>query len=82
MYFNSRQCKSARNLVGWTQQELADRADVGLKSIADFERGESQPTRRTMSALQRAFKKAGIIFIAEGEASRAAGEGVRMKKGR
>ena len=35
-----------------------------------------------MSALQRAFKKAGIIFIAEGEASRAAGEGVRMKKGR
>ena len=80
MYFSPNQCKAARGLLGWNQAALADKADVGEKSISDFETGKIQPTRRTMANLRRAFKKAGIIFVAAGDASPPAGEGVRRRK--
>lgn len=80
MSFSPRQCKAARDLLGWTQEALAKKADVGTKTIADFERGQRQPYRRTMRDLRLAFEAAGIIFVAEGEVSPAAGEGVRLSK--
>ena len=33
------QCRAARGLLDWTQEELAERADVSRSTIRDFENG-------------------------------------------
>jgi transcriptional regulator with XRE-family HTH domain len=56
------QCRAARAWLGWTQAELAQRANVGLSALKDFEKG----ARRTLAAIrlqiQRAFEEAGVEF--------------------
>ncbi|MCG8504044.1 MAG: helix-turn-helix domain-containing protein [Sphingomonadales bacterium] len=78
----AKQCRAARGLLGWSQGTLSKKTKIATSTIANFEGGKTSPYRSTLRDLERIFKKAGIIFIAEGEVSRAAGEGVRMKKGR
>ena len=56
------QSKSARNLLGWNQADLAERGRVSKRTVAEFESGGD--TRVSSVALmQMAFDKAGIIFI-------------------
>ena len=70
------QCRAARGLLGWTQEQLATCAGVGLSTVRDFELGSRKPISRNREAILNAFEKAGIIFIPEnGE-----GPGVRLKK--
>jgi transcriptional regulator with XRE-family HTH domain len=56
------QCRAARAWLGWTQAELAQRANVGLSALKDFEKG----ARRTLAAIrlqiQRAFEESGVEF--------------------
>ncbi|MDT2022835.1 helix-turn-helix transcriptional regulator [Methylocella sp. CPCC 101449] len=71
------QCRGARAMVGWSQDQLADASGVAKATIANFEAGKRAPYSRTLSDLQRALEAAGVIFVAEnGE-----GPGVRLKKG-
>jgi transcriptional regulator with XRE-family HTH domain len=72
------QCRAARGLLGWSQQELAGRADVGIMTIHQFEKPGSQPRRATLAAVRGAFEKAGVEFIEEN----GGGAGVRLRKGR
>ncbi|WP_317215672.1 helix-turn-helix transcriptional regulator [Gluconobacter sp. GP1] len=58
----SRDCRAARNLRGWSQDDLAKRAKVGRATIMRFESESSIPTRRVLEDLRIAFKEAGIIF--------------------
>lgn len=70
------QCRAARGLINWSQQQLADAARVGVVTVRQFETGASQPRNATLDVLQRALEAAGVIFVAEnGE-----GPGVRLKK--
>lgn len=57
------QCRAARGWLGWTQQELARRAGVGLSTVRDFEKGERTPIANNLAALRRAFEVAGVIFM-------------------
>ena len=76
MSFSSAQCRAARALIGWSQDDLEAAAKVAKKTIADFERQARQPHARTLEALRAALEAAGVIFIAEnGE-----GPGVRLRK--
>jgi transcriptional regulator with XRE-family HTH domain len=70
------QCKAARALVGWTQQQLAAEARVGVVTIHQFETGVSQPRRATVDAIKRTLEVAGIEFID----ANGGGPGVRLKK--
>jgi transcriptional regulator with XRE-family HTH domain len=70
------QCRAARGLLNWTQQELADRAEVGVVTVHQFEGGISQPRRATLDVIRRAFEKAGVVFIDEN----GGGPGVRLKQ--
>lgn len=71
------QCRAARGLINWSQQQLADAARVGVVTVRQFETGASQPRNATLDVLQRALEAAGVIFVAEnGE-----GPGVRLRKG-
>src|ERR1017187_8674077 len=57
------QCKAARALLAWNQQELAQRAQLGVSTIADFERGKRTPTESNIQAIINAFAAAGISFV-------------------
>lgn len=70
-----RQIRAARALLGWSQQELADKAIVSLNAVTRLERGDVDPRVSTVSAIQKALEKAGIEFIESGEK----GEGVRLR---
>lgn len=73
---NPAQCRAARALLDWSQQQLADAAGVGVVTIRQFEGGASEPRRSTLDVLRRAFEAAGVIFVEEnGE-----GPGVRLRK--
>lgn len=56
------QCKAARNLLGWKQEHLSQKAEVALATIGLFERRETTPKPITLKALKAAFEKAGIEF--------------------
>jgi transcriptional regulator with XRE-family HTH domain len=61
--FDASQCKAARALLAWNQQELAQRAKLGTSTIADFERGKRTPTHDNIEAIVTAFISSGITFI-------------------
>ena len=69
-----RQIRAARALLGWSQQELADKAIVSLNALARLERAAVDPRMSTLDAVERALIKAGIEFIPAGDK----GEGVRL----
>ena len=57
-------CRAARVLLGWKQDDLAERSDVGLSAIRQFEGGKTtSPHRTTLKALQTTFEDAGIEFL-------------------
>ena len=39
-----RRIRSLRNIKGWTQQELGDRADINYKFLGEIERGQQNPS--------------------------------------
>ena len=39
-----RRIRSLRNVKGWTQQELGDRADINYKFLGEIERGQQNPS--------------------------------------
>lgn len=71
------QCRAARALVGWSQEELESASKVARKTIADFERDVRAPYPRTLAAIRTALEAAGVEFIAEN----GGGAGVRLRKG-
>jgi transcriptional regulator with XRE-family HTH domain len=70
------QCRAARGLLGWNQQELARNARVGIVTVHQLETGVSQPRRATLDVIRRAFELAGVEFIDEN----GGGPGVRLRK--
>jgi transcriptional regulator with XRE-family HTH domain len=73
---NAAQCRAARGLIGWSQQELAKNAGIGTVAVHQLESGTSQPRRATLDVIRRAFEKAGVEFIDEN----GGGAGVRLRK--
>lgn len=73
------QCRAARGWLGWTQQELADKAGVGLSTLRAFESGQRAPIRNNLDALRRAIEAAGVrlVFAVDGKATGIASDGAR-----
>jgi transcriptional regulator with XRE-family HTH domain len=70
------QCRAARGLLDWSQQELADRAGLGIVTIRQIEADITDPRRATLVVLKQAFERAGVEFIDEN----GGGPGVRIRK--
>ncbi len=60
---NPAQCRAARGLLDWSQQDLADRAGVGIVTVRQFEAGVHEPRRATLQVVKRAFEDAGVEFL-------------------
>lgn len=69
-------CRAARGLLDWSQQDLADRAGVGITAVRTFERGKSSPMAQNLAALARSIEAGGVEFIDPN----GGGAGVRMRE--
>lgn len=74
------QCRAARGWLGWSQQQLADNAHVGLSTVRDFEAKRRQPITNNIAAMQKALEDAGIdlMFRNDGSASGITARDVRI----
>ena len=72
---SARQVRAARALLGWSQQELADRAVVSLTAVKRLEAGLGDPRVSTVLAVRRALETAGVEFLAPAGGK---GAGVRL----
>ncbi len=77
MSISSEQCRAARALLDWSQQDLASRAKVARKTIADFELGQVRPYARTLRDVVAALEDAGVAFLPPED--QVVGAGVRLK---
>jgi transcriptional regulator with XRE-family HTH domain len=73
------QIRAARGLLGWTQSQLAKVAGLSEVAIKNLERGRTDPRASTLTAIQEAFDRAGVVFLDPGD-SRNGGSGVRLKQ--
>src|SRR3954471_23480116 len=72
---SSEQCRAARALLDWTQEELAERAGVSRSTVRGFENGQHEPHRASAAMIRTALEQAGVVLIdADGQ-----GEGVRFQ---
>jgi transcriptional regulator with XRE-family HTH domain len=74
------QVRAARGLLGWSQEDLAEKSKVSRPTIAEWERGARTPFAPNQMAICRAFEDAGLEILQEGAESAGKGVGVRFKK--
>ena len=72
------QIRAARSWLGISQEELAEAAELEVKTIQRIENGFQGATERTLRKLRRAFEAKGIDFVFEG--SRPVGIRTRSKR--
>ncbi|MBY5405446.1 MAG: helix-turn-helix domain-containing protein [Rhizobium sp.] len=76
MYLSSAQCRAARALLAWSQDDLSSASKVAKATIANFEAGKRAPYDRTLQDVKHALEVAGVVFIPEN----GGGAGVRLAK--
>ncbi|HSI40950.1 MAG TPA: helix-turn-helix transcriptional regulator [Xanthobacteraceae bacterium] len=57
------QCRAARGLLDWTQDQLAASAGVSRSTVRDFESKRHLLHRATEAQLVRALEEAGIVLL-------------------
>ena len=57
------QCRAARALLNWSQEDLVARSGVSKKTIADLKRGVTQPRAQTLAQITQALETAGIELL-------------------
>ncbi len=72
MEISPAQCRAARALLNWTQETLARKVGVALKTVRDFETGRRKPLQIVRSSIKQALEQAGIEFLDS--------DGLRLKK--
>jgi transcriptional regulator with XRE-family HTH domain len=62
MVISAAQIRAARGLLGWTQAKLAAESGLSEISIQNIEKGATDPRASTLTAIERAFERAGVEF--------------------
>lgn len=74
---NDKQMRAARGLLGWSREELAERAGLSAPTIKRMETvGPKRSSVENVQAVKNALQDAGVVFIDEN----GQGAGVRMAK--
>ena len=61
------QSRAARGWLNLTQEELAQKANVSLSTVRDFEKGRRMPVRNNLLAIRHALEQSGVRFSFDGE---------------
>lgn len=75
------QCRGARGLLGWTQQDLADASGLSKTAINNFEKNHSDIKTESLKAIRMAFESVDIEFL-DNNGVRKRSENVRLLKGK
>ncbi len=61
---SSRQIKSARMLLGWKGQDLADKSGVGITTLRRYEAQDGIPSANkfVINAIKACLEEEGIVF--------------------
>ncbi len=59
----ARQCKAARMLLEWLQDDLAKASGVGVGTIGKFENGEPITRQSAIDEIYKTFSRCGIQFL-------------------
>lgn len=62
------QCRAARGLLNWTQDQLASAAGLSRSTIKDFERHRHSLNRSSEQLLVKAFVRGGVLLLNDGAA--------------
>lgn len=73
----ARQIRAGRALLGWTQEQLAERASVGRATLARIEAELIDPKASTLANIRAALTAAGVRLYDDSDGT---GEGARMMK--
>lgn len=57
------QCRAARGLLSWTQQDLAEASGLSKTAINNFEKGHSDIKADSLRAIRLAFESAEVEFL-------------------
>jgi transcriptional regulator with XRE-family HTH domain len=57
------QCRAARGMLDWTQEQLAASAGVSRSTVRDFEGCRRELQRATEALLIKAFEEAGVRLV-------------------
>ncbi|CAH1672459.1 MULTISPECIES: helix-turn-helix transcriptional regulator [unclassified Chelatococcus] len=71
------QCRAGRALLDWTQPQLAEKANIGVSTLRDFEISKRVPVKNNLLAIRAALEAAGIVFLEDGQP--AIGSGVSRR---
>ena len=61
------QLRASRAWLGWSQAELARRANVSERTVQTFESGQKLPHANSVAGLRHAVELAGIRFLFDEE---------------
>lgn len=61
------QCREARFLLNWSLLDLADKADLSLETISNFENYSEELTESVAYMIQSVMQQEGIDFDEDGE---------------
>lgn len=71
------QCRAARALLGWSANDLAVAAELGIATVKRFESGQVV-NDASVTAIADALQNGGVLLLAAGDASGGGGVGVRL----
>ena len=57
------QSRAARGWLDWSQEQLAERANVSLSTVRDFEKGRRTPIANNLQAMRAALEGAGVMPV-------------------
>jgi transcriptional regulator with XRE-family HTH domain len=61
------QSRAARAWLDWSQDDLAERANVGVSTVRQFEKGNRVPFANNLEALRRAIEAGGLRLLFDEE---------------
>lgn len=68
------QCRGARGMLGWNQNQLAEAANVSRMTVVEFEGGRRVPHSNNLAAIRSALMAAGVVFTGGDE------RGVKLRR--
>ena len=70
------QCRAARGLLDWSQEQLAQASGLSRSTVRDFESGRHEPHRGSVVLILQTLAEQGVEPVA---AMGGVGEGVRFR---